>query len=358
MPLKAHRRPSGIYRIRGTHHGVEVDRSAHTRKKAQADQIAEAWEREIFDRVILGKRPSETFAGLAVDYMKAGRTLGPRDEDILLALGDKPAWDVTPADCDMIAAKIYPTAAPSTINRNIIAPVSAMMNWAAAADRAPLRKWPRRRERQTMTDWRRPAEIGKILGALSSPEARALAALYVGGGLRASEGVFVDGREFSPDLSRVTVLGTVRPDDEAANLKGYKGTKGFRTRTVMLPPAAQRFLRPVISLKPGRALANSHGEPWADRHALTSTLKRACERADVPTLTPHALRHSWATWDYAVHKDILALQQRGGWTSSDLVERYTHLADDRLKEEVIAAGWAISGQWDLEQTEKRWKNNA
>jgi integrase len=44
-----------------------------------------------------------------------------------------------------------------------------------------------------------------------------------------------------------------------------------------------------------------------------------------PDLTPHDLRHTWATWHYAVHRDLLLLKVEGGWSSVTLVERYAHL---------------------------------
>jgi integrase len=327
------RRPSGIYRVRGTHHGVRVDRSAGTRSLAEAEAIREKWERQIFAQVVHGKRPGATFAELAADFLRAGRTLGPQAEAIITELGNRDASTITPADCDTLAAKIYPGAKPSTINRNIIAPVSALMNWAAAADRAPKRAWPRRRERQAATDWRRPAEMEAIL-----------AALHLGCGLRASEAVFLDGREVAPDLSSVRVLGSVRPEDADARAKGYEGTKGFYDRRVEIPPRARVFLAPVINLGPGRALNNSKGYPWSDRNALNKTLRAACVRAGKAPMGPHALRHTWATWFNAVEGDLIRLMAAGGWSDLSLVQRYAHASDSALRAEVIASGWAIGGQ--------------
>lgn len=356
--LYTDRRPSGIYRIRGTHHGVKIDRSSGTRSFAEAEAIREKWEREIFERVILGKRPGATFAALAADFIRAGRSLGPHDEAIILALGERDAATITPADCDALAVAIYPNAKPSTINRNIIAPISALMNWAAAADRAPKRAWPRRRERQTRTDWRRPAEMEEIIAALTSPQARALVALHLGCGLRASEAVFLDGREIAPDLSSVHILGTVRADDKDALKKGYQGTKGFYDRRVAIPPRARMFLAPVVNLGPGRALVNSRGYPWSDRNALNKTLRAACIRAGKAPMGPHTLRHSWATWFNAVEGDPVRLMACGGWTDLGLVQRYAHASDAALRDEVLASGWAIDGQRNQPQAENGNRNNA
>ncbi|HKM87602.1 MAG TPA: hypothetical protein VJX48_03270, partial [Xanthobacteraceae bacterium] len=42
-------------------------------------------------------------------------------------------------------------------------------------------------------------------------------------------------------------------------------------------------------------------------------------------LAPYDLRHTWASWHCAVHRDLLALKVEGGWSSVALVERYAHL---------------------------------
>jgi len=339
MPLKAHKTPHGIFRIRGTHHGISVDRSAGTRSRPEALEICEAWEREIFERQVLGRKPVPTFAEVAIDYMKAGRDLGRFAEEIIADLGDMPVDTITNADVDRLRQSIYPNAKPSSVNRWIVSPVSAIMNWSAEAGHSPLRRWKRYTEREKLTNWRRPAEIEAILSVMTEPESRALAAIYVGCGLRASEAVFLHGSEVAPDLSQLTVLGTARRDAGAV-AKGYDGTKGKRSRTVAIPPRAQELIAPTIWTGKGRALRNSKGEAWSDRNALAKTLRRACVKAGFPEMSPHDLRHTFATWHNAVNGDNILLMRVGGWTSLRLVERYAHLADRNLRQEVIASGWS------------------
>jgi len=359
MPYYIDKRDNGFYRLRGTHHGVPAkDRSLKTRSREQAEALKEAAERKVFEQVVLGKRPSQSFAELAVDYLTAGRDLGPKAEEIIADLAEKNLEDISPADCDRLATRIYPNAKASTINRNIISPISAIMCWAADDNRVALRKWPRKRERQARTDWRRPGQIEDILAAISSPQGRGIAALLVGCGLRVSEAVFADGRDFAPDLSQVTVQGTAWDDDAGAAEKGYEGTKGFYSRTVRIPPRAREFLMPVISLAPGRALVNSRGYAWSDRNGPRKMLETACKAINVPPLSPHVLRHTWATWHYAVHRDRLRLMHDGGWTNDDLIKRYVHLADDALAGEVSSRKWAISGQQEYSPREKDNENKA
>lgn len=339
MPYKPHKTPQGTYRIRGTYQGVAVDKSVGACSHAEAVAIADAMQREVFDRVVLKKAPPKTFAEVAIEFMEAGRSLGQLAEGIIEDLADRPIASITNADVERLRAKLYAHAKPSSANRNVVAPISAIMHFAADADYAPLRKWKRFPERQTKTDWLRPAQVEAVLAAMREPESRALAALYVGCGLRTSEGVFLHGQEVAPDLSQVTVLGDARRD-AGTIAKGYQGTKGKRTRTVEIPPRARQLLAPVINTGKGRALRNSLGREWSGRDALKTTLRRACIAADVPEITPHDLRHTFATWHNAVHGDPILLMRVGGWGSLRLVERYAHVGDRNLRDEVIASGWS------------------
>jgi integrase len=56
--------------------------------------------------------------------------------------------------------------------------------------------------------------------------------------------------------------------------------------------------------------------------AWRGTLRRAGLATE---LTPHDLRHTWASWHYALNRDLLLLKVEGGWSSVALVERYAHL---------------------------------
>lgn len=56
----------------------------------------------------------------------------------------------------------------------------------------------------------------------------------------------------------------------------------------------------------------------------------------VPDASPHATRHSWASWHYCVHQDPLLLKKVGDWSSVTLCERYAHLMPDIYAPEALA----------------------
>jgi integrase len=59
-------------------------------------------------------------------------------------------------------------------------------------------------------------------------------------------------------------------------------------------------------------------------------------------LTPHHARHTWASWHYCVHKDLLRLRDEGGWRTTAMCERYTKLVPNGMKAE-IEAFWSGAG---------------
>jgi multiple sugar transport system permease protein len=90
MPLYIEKRPSGIYRIRGSHHGVTIDRSSRTRSEREALKVKEREERDIFDQVVLRKAPPYSFAEAARDYLRGGGEgdfLTPIINSVVVSLG-------------------------------------------------------------------------------------------------------------------------------------------------------------------------------------------------------------------------------------------------------------------------------
>ncbi|AHK72329.1 hypothetical protein GLS_c24620 [Gluconobacter oxydans DSM 3504] len=57
-------------------------------------------------------------------------------------------------------------------------------------------------------------------------------------------------------------------------------------------------------------------------------------RIFVPDITPHDLRHTWATWHYCLHKDLLRLKDEGGWSTINMVTRYAKQMSDSYINEI------------------------
>jgi integrase len=60
--------------------------------------------------------------------------------------------------------------------------------------------------------------------------------------------------------------------------------------------------------------------------------RKACERAGVPWLRFHDLRHTWASWHVQAGTPLPVLQELGGWASLAMVQRYAHLGLSHIAE--------------------------
>jgi hypothetical protein len=327
MPLYIEQRASGWYRIRGTHHGESVDRSARTRSAGAAEKVREKIEREIFDRQVLGKAPPYSFAEAARDYMRGGGD-GEFLEPIITKFGTRDVRNLKQADVDGLAVELYPEAKPSTRNRKVYTPFVAVMTYAANDGRREERRWRRPEQPAGRTDWRMPDEMEKILDALA-PKARALATFYLGTFCRATEAVELEWKDVSPAAQRAT----------------FWETKGGYARHVDLIPRVREIMPQRPTDGQGAVfLTDRTLTPWHCYDAVNLALKRACKAVGAKPLSCHVLRHTGATWRYALTRDVTELMKVGGWKSPDMVFRYVHAGTDDLKAILQRSNWAKDGQ--------------
>lgn len=387
MPLRLYRRKSGIFHIRGSHHGIAVDESSLTRERAAAEAVRERREREIYEAVILGKRPDRLFAEAAEGLM-LGRGAHPDNAlfaPILVArvmfggkrtaFGEVPLREIDQAMIDAIARQLYPDAKNSTRNRKVYTPVSAALTWASEQKSWQFQHGRIRRPKQTKgrLDWRTPQEIEWWLARAG--HAAPLVAAYVGTGARASELIGLDWANVSPANHQFTLW-----EDETKAETERSVELQLRVRAVLppRPPAGGRvWLKPdgtpwagydsinnlLRRISEREALARAaplEAEELAEKRALARTLKvvgldvrRAAAtraraifdaiiaRERIPTIHCHIFRHTWATWAYAVTRDMPWVMARGGWSSPALAMRYIHVGSADLAEDVLAHGWEI-----------------
>lgn len=390
MPIHLHKRPSGIWHLRGSHHGVTVDRSSRTRDRGAATKVREAVEREIFDTVVLGKPPERSFAEAAIGYMKSGGeratlapiltceiplTDNPRDMS-RRRFADWPLKEIDQAAINRVAETLYPIAKPATRNRKVFTPIAAVLNYAAEQPTWQYAGFRLRRpeEPKGRIDWRRPAEIEWWLDRAG--HMRGLLTAYVGTGARASELIGLDWLNVSPGGHRLTLW-----DDE---------TKAEAARSIDLQQRVRMALPNRPETDKGRVFLNQAGNGWASYDAVNNALEKITERetlrastateladlkplratyyrrltvspadraaagkayrshlelvrkrAQVPRIHCHIFRHTWATWAYAVTRDLTFLMGQGGWASEKLALRYIHGGSDDIRAEVLDFGWEM-----------------
>ncbi len=155
----------------------------------------------------------------------------------------------------------------------------------------------------------------------SAQEARDLALLAVmyGCGLRVSETVALNVQDIDWGSGEIRVLG-----------------KGRKERVVPLPAAAARMLRDYLEQRgfagEGPVFLNRRGGRLSVRSVQRMLKKRALSTGADVSITPHQLRHSYATHLLAGGGDLRAIQELLGHASLATTERYTHLEIGRLAE--------------------------
>jgi integrase len=155
-----------------------------------------------------------------------------------------------------------------------------------------------------------PAEEARLMAELHEPY-RTLVLLGLHTGVRLkSEGLSLTWQDVDLERRRLTVWGV------------FAKNKTSRVIPLSAPlVAALALLRPDAAAPTAPVFVTRAGRPLRD---LRSVLWRAAQRAKVPGVSPHVLRHSWASRFMQSGGDLRTLQALGGWKRIEMVTRYAH----------------------------------
>ena len=181
---------------------------------------------------------------------------------------------------------------------------------------------------RTLPDVLTVDEIERLLAAPTMDDPlyfrdRAMLELAYGAGLRVSEWISVDVKDLLFDQGVVRVFG-----------------KGSKERLVPLGRNAigalaiyRRELRPKLERGAGKGalFLNARGEPLS-RMGAWKILRKYVERAGIEKhVTPHTLRHSFATHLLEGGADLRAVQEMLGHTDISTTQIYTHVDREYLR---------------------------
>lgn len=340
MPLRIVRRHgSPNWYIRGTIRGVLVDESTGLDDEKGAEALRAKREWDIINGQITGRRPVATFLEAAVTYMEAGgepRFVSP----LLKHFGTTPLDDIDTAGIEAAARKLYPNASPSTRNRQVFTPVSAIIRHAAARGRAQLRPIERPRQPKGRLRWLRPEEAERLI-AECADHLRPLIVFLLYTGARMGEALSLTWSEVDLSRAHVTLLDTKNGED----------------RGVPLAPRVVAELANLRGERDGSVFRRHDGRAYAEREGgghIKTGFAGACRRAQIaPGFSPHGLRHTWATWHYAQHRDLIGLMRLGGWKSERMVMRYAHVNVADLAAGIEALPGGNAGRGLTRQERKR-----
>jgi len=194
-------------------------------------------------------------------------------------------------------------------------------------DHNPVKAIRTPRQEKRLPKFLRPAEVERLLAApdgddlLTLRDAAMLEVLY-STGVRVSELVGLDLEDIDPIAEVVRVRG-----------------KGRRERLAPLGSYALRALnryleaRAEADVKDADAVfLNRHGRRLAARSVRRKLAKYLAVAGLDPSVSPHTLRHSFATHMLERGADLRAVQELLGHRSLSTTQIYTHVTASRLKE--------------------------
>lgn len=125
------------------------------------------------------------------------------------------------------------------------------------------------------------------------------------------------------------------PPAAVVALAGVQGREGhvFRSTRKRSPDGRQADARglPYWGAAEGdEGGAGQLRKPWA----------RMCQQASITGITSHGPRHTFATWHWALHRDLFALPRAGGWSKAETLERYEHALPEGHQAD-IRATWGL-----------------
>ena len=198
-----------------------------------------------------------------------------------------------------------------------------------------IRDIPRPKRSRKLPNVAGRGEVSALLDSIDSPKHYALVTLIYSSGLRVSEAVRLRADDLVPDRGVIVV----------------RGGKGIKDRIAPLSKALLAAIRRFRAPDEPSPFLFPGGRP--DGHLTTRSAQKilaaACARAGIGrSITPHALRHSFATHLHEDGTDIRNIQMLLGHASSRTTDIYTHVSSrnlarirsplDRLMEEQKAAG--------------------
>jgi integrase len=338
MPIRIYRRKgSPYYQLDVTVGGQRIRRSAQTTDRRLAREAAATLEAELFRARWHGeRRGARSFAQAVLSYLQAAPRSANQQASIdrlLLAMGDLPLSKIDQQLAIELKGKILrPEAAPGTYTRAIVMPLRAILHHAHRLGWCDPPHIVAPRENPGRTLYLLPDEVDRLVEA-AAPHLQPLIIFLAGAGARMSEAMELDWRDV----------------DLAGGRAIFWRTKGGKRRIAELSPRVVAALA-NLDHRSGPVFLGPGGHPYVDRErryggqvktAWTTARKRV---GLTPEFTPHVLRHSWASWEYAQHKDLIKLKQAGGWSSVMLVERYAHLLPSGNEDAVRA--WHRFGTMD------------
>lgn len=314
MPLKVYWR-DGFAHLYGTINGQRIRKSLETRDPQIAAARKAEEEARLQRAAIYGIEKEATFAEACICYLE--NQAPPRNflEPILKEMGRMKLADIKPGQIRALAKKLYPGRKPQTWNRQVIVPISAVMNHAHDLGMCP----PMRIKRFAPQDEAIKRAIDRDwIDRFRADAVNSYIAAYA---------LFLH-----TTAARSTEAIRLRPSD--LDLEHRRGVSPIRTKTGsrrefwLTEEMAEELKRlPPKTIRWGKYKGEVRIFGWADCKGPIEPWKETCRRAGLDYVTPYeAGRHSFATEGITrQERNPVMVAKIGNWKDTrTLLKNYAH----------------------------------
>lgn len=314
------RKDSAFWWIKITINGKQIQRSTKTADRRKAQEFHDTLSSDIWKQAQLGEKPKYLWEDAVVRWIQETSHKATQHDDLMhlrwldIYLRGKKLDSITRDDIDLIThSRIKEGVTNATANRTL-AVIRAILRkacneweWIVKAPKIKLLPEPKRRIR-----WLTPDEAGRLLAEL--PEhLNAMARFTLETGLRQAN---VSGLTWSQvDIDRKCAW--IHPDQ--AKAKKAIPVPLSQTAIEIIKEQAGKHKEFIFTYE-GNKILNVSTRAW----------RNALNRAGIEDFRWHDLRHTWASWMVQRGCPLHVLQELGGWSNYEMVQRYAHLNSDHL----------------------------
>lgn len=325
MSLKKFQRGQTWY-IRGSVAGQKVYESSGTSDPEKAQQKLEKLQHDLWQGHIYGDKVVVTFSDAVLSYLESHPDESEQDKKNIKRVLDffhkYKLKDIDQSLLDKSYKAIFNENVKwVTKDRVVLSQLNKILNHANKRGWCDKPNFERDKLSPSKTRWITPDEAETLIN-VSADHLKPILILMFCTGARVSEAIYLN--TISIDIYEETVI--------------YMDTKNNRNRVAALPSAALDVLTRVHN-RSGQAFVARSGKPYKYNNKeyggqIDTAFKTACRNANIEDFTPHDIRHTWATWFYALTKDLLLLKKEGDWQSVSMVERYAHLMPTKYADNI------------------------
>ena len=223
---------------------------------------------------------------------------------------DQKLVDITKKDIERYKAKRIKTASGSTINRDL-ACLKKLFNNAIAEDileNNPVIGIEFFKEPRRSVNFLSDIEGRKLVKACDTDAMKTFVILGLHTGMRHNEMLSLKWEDVNLDDKLITL----------------KDTKNNKEETIPLNNTALDRLKNLNQISE-YVVSKDDGDRYRD---IRKSWQRVIKKAGLKNITPHILRHTFATTLVREGADLNAVKELGRWGDLKLLERYSHVSKD------------------------------